>query len=104
MKKLLITGCNGQLGRALNALYEGNREYELINTDVADLDITDVEQVLKLTGQVKPYAIVNCAAHTAVDKCETDGDNAYRINAIGPRNLSIAARRYGAKMVQVSTD
>lgn len=104
MKKLLITGCNGQLGRALNALYEGNREYELINTDVADLDITDVEQVLKLTGQVKPYAIVNCAAHTAVDKCETDGDNAYRINAIGPRNLSIAAQRYGAKMVQVSTD
>ena len=54
MKKLLITGCNGQLGRALNALYEGSREYELINTDVADLDITDVEQVLKLTGQVKP--------------------------------------------------
>ena len=104
MKRLLITGCNGQLGRALNQLYEGNREYELVNTDVAELDITDVSKVLKLTQEVRPYAIVNCAAHTAVDLCETDGDNAYRINAIGPRNLSIAAQRYGAKMVQISTD
>lgn len=104
MKKLLITGCNGQLGRALNELYEGNSEYELVNTDVADLDITDVTKVLELTKEVKPYAIINCAAHTAVDLCETDGDNAYRINAVGPRNLSIAAERYGAKMVQVSTD
>ena len=104
MKRLLITGCNGQLGRALNQLYEGNREYELVNTDVAELDITDVSKVLKLTQEVRPYAIVNCAAHTAVDLCETDVDNAYRINAIGPRNLSIAAQRYGAKMVQISTD
>lgn len=104
MKKILITGCNGQLGRALNEIYKGNSEYELVNTDVADLDITDVTKVLALTEQVKPYAIINCAAHTAVDLCETDGDNAYRINAIGPRNLSIAAERYGAKMVQVSTD
>ena len=104
MKRLLITGCNGQLGRALNQLYEGNREYELVNTDVAELDITDVSKVLKLTQEVRPYAIVNCAAHTAVDLCETDVDNAYRINAIGPRNLSIAAQRYGAKMVQISTE
>ena len=104
MKRLLITGCTGQLGRALNQLYEGNREYELVNTDVAELDITDVSKVLKLTQEVRPYAIVNCAAHTAVDLCETDVDNAYRINAIGPRNLSIAAQRYGAKMVQISTD
>ena len=104
MTRLLITGCNGQLGRALNQLYEGNREYELVNTDVAELDITDVSKVLKLTQEVRPYAIVNCAAHTAVDLCETDVDNAYRINAIGPRNLSIAAQRYGAKMVQISTD
>lgn len=104
MKKLLITGCNGQLGRALNQLYEGSREYELVNTDVAELDITDVSKVLKLVQEVRPYAIVNCAAHTAVDLCETDRDNACRINAIGPRNLSIAAQRYGAKMVQISTD
>ena len=104
MKKLLITGCNGQLGRALNQLYKGNEEYELVNTDVEDLDITDVDKVLALVDEVRPYAIINCAAHTAVDACETQEDLAYKINAIGPRNLSIAATKAGAKMIHVSTD
>lgn len=103
MKKLLVTGCNGQLGRAINKQFE-NTEYELVNTDVSNLDITDVEAVLKFVSEVKPYAIINCAAHTAVDLCETDVDNAYKINAIGPRNLSMAAAKNGAKMVHVSTD
>ena len=104
MKKLIITGCNGQLGRAINSLLQDTREYECVNTDVDELDITDVEAVMKLVGEVKPYAIINCAAHTAVDKCEVDADNAYRINAIGPRNLSIAAAKYDAKMMHISTD
>lgn len=104
MKKILVTGCNGQLGRAINELYRENREIEMVNTDVADLDITDVDQTLKLVRQVKPYAIINCAAHTGVDACETECDSAYRINAIGPRNLSIAATETGAKMVHISTD
>ena len=59
---------------------------------------------MALAREVKPYAIINCAAHTGVDACETDVDNAYRINAIGPRNLSIAAMETGAKMVHISTD
>ncbi|MBQ8326146.1 MAG: dTDP-4-dehydrorhamnose reductase [Lachnospiraceae bacterium] len=104
MKKLIITGCNGQLGRAVNELLKDNTEYECVNTDVAELDITDMDAVNALFEEVKPYAVINCAAYTAVDKCETDKDNAYRINAIGPRNLSIAASKYDAKMVHVSTD
>lgn len=104
MKKLIITGCNGQLGRAVNELLKDNAEYECVNTDVAELDITDMDAVNALFEEVKPYAVINCAAYTAVDKCETDKDNAYRINAIGPRNLSIAATKYDAKMVHVSTD
>lgn len=104
MKKLIITGCNGQLGRAINGLLKDSTEYECVNTDVAELDITDIEAVCKLVEQERPYAIVNCAAYTAVDKCETDRDNAMRINAIGPRNLSIAASKVGAKMMHVSTD
>lgn len=103
MKKLLVTGSNGQLGRAINKQY-ANTEYELVNTDVAELDITNVDAVVKMMREVKPYAIINCAAHTGVDACETDQENAYRINAIGPRNLSIAATEVGAKMVHVSTD
>ncbi len=103
-KKLIVTGCNGQLGRAVNKIYAGQDEYELVNTDVGELDITDVDKVLAFARQVQPYAIINCAAHTAVDACETQGDLAYRINAIGPRNLSIAARETGAKLVHISTD
>ena len=104
MKKIIVTGCNGQLGRAVNELYAGSNEYELVNTDVAELDITDIDAVLGLAREVKPYAIINCAAHTGVDACETQADLAYKINAIGPRNLSIAATETGAKMVQISTD
>ena len=104
MKSIIVTGCNGQLGRAINKQLGNNSEYSLVNTDVAELDITNIDAVMKLAREVKPYAIINCAAHTAVDACETDVDNAYRINAIGPRNLSIAATETGAKMIQVSTD
>ena len=104
MKKIIVTGCNGQLGIAINKQYEGSKDIELVNTDVAQLDITNIDDVLKLARDVKPYAIINCAAHTNVNACETDVDNAYRINAIGPRNLAVAAADTGAKLVQVSTD
>jgi len=104
MKKLIITGCNGQLGKAMNEQLAGNPEYECINTDVAELDITNIDAVMKMAREVKPYAIVNCAAHTNVNACESQQDLAYKINAIGPRNLSIAATETGAKLIQVSTD
>lgn len=104
MKKIIVTGCNGQLGRAVNLHYAGVAEYELVNTDVGELDITNIDKVMDFAREVKPYAIINCAAHTNVDGCETDMDNAYKINAIGPRNLSIAATETGAKMMHISTD
>ncbi len=104
MKKIIVTGCNGQLGRALNKIYQDSTEYECVNTDVAELDITNIDDVNRLVSEVKPYAIINCAAHTNVNGCETDIDNAYKINAIGPRNLSIAAARYHAKLMHISTD
>lgn len=104
MKKVIVTGCNGQLGIAINRLYAGDEDICLVNTDVKELDITNIDKVMELVREVKPYAIINCAAHTNVNACETDIDNAYRINAIGPRNLSIAATETGAKLVQVSTD
>lgn len=104
MKKIIVTGCNGQLGRAVNLHYAGVAEYELVNTDVGELDITNIDKVMDFAREVKPYAIINCAAHTNVDGCESDMDNAYKINAIGPRNLSIAATETGAKMMHISTD
>ena len=104
MKTIIVTGCNGQLGRAINKELEGNNEYRIVNTDVGELDITNVDAVMAFARGVKPYAIVNCAAYTDVNKCESERDLAFKINAIGPRNLAIAARETGAKLVQVSTD
>jgi dTDP-4-dehydrorhamnose reductase len=102
MKKILVTGCNGQLGRAVNHILAD--KYDLVNTDVAELDITNIEFVLHLVRKVKPYAIINCAAHTAVDACESEVESAFRINALGPRNLSIAATESEAKLIHISTD
>lgn len=104
MKKILVTGCNGQLGRAINEEYNNNDDVCLINTDVAELDITDIDKVVAFVMEKKPDVIINCAAHTNVNACESQWDLAYKINAIGPRNLSIAATKAGAKMIHVSTD
>ncbi len=109
MKKIIVTGSNGQLGRAVNRLCEGSGGYELVNTDfnvpgIADLDITDLDKVMSFVNDVRPYAIINCAAHTNVDACEVQKDLAYRINAIGPRNLAIASAEAGARLVHISTD
>lgn len=109
MKRILVTGCNGQLGRAIRKEY-ANEKVSFINTDVVEgegitaLDITDISQVMELVKSEKPDVIINCAAHTNVDACETQWDLAYKINAIGPRNLSIAASEVNAKMIHVSTD
>lgn len=103
MRKILVTGCNGQLGRAINEEYQ-NEDALLINTDVAQLDITNIDKVMAFVENEQPDVIINCAAHTNVNACESQFDLAFKINAIGPRNLSIAATKVGAKMIHVSTD
>ncbi|MCR5674258.1 MAG: dTDP-4-dehydrorhamnose reductase [Lachnospiraceae bacterium] len=107
-KKLIVTGSGGQLGRAVKKRMEDR--YELVQTDVFEgeairkLDITDVDAVTALVREVRPFAVINCAAYTAVDAQEQDVDNSYRINAIGPRNLAIAAEEAGIPLVHISTD
>lgn len=103
MKKILITGCNGQLGRALNSLLK-DTDYEIINTSSADLDIRNRDAVLTLVREKKPDTIINCAAHTAVDFCESDQENAMAINGNGPKYLAEAAKEIDAELVHVSTD
>ena len=104
MKKIIITGCNGQLGKEINRYYSEKRGLQFINTDVAELDITDIDAVMELARGEQPYAIINCAAYTAVDACETNQDLAFKINVLGPRNLAIATEAVGAKLVHISTD
>ncbi len=108
MKKVLVTGCNGQLGRAIQKEYAGDVTFILTDVAVGEgitsLDITDIDAVMSLVLAQKPDVIINCAALTNVDGCEKMWDLAYKINAIGPRNLAIAATVVGAKLVHVSTD
>ena len=102
--KILITGARGQLGLELTKQLSEENKYELILTDRENLNIVDADNVNEVILSNKPDVVINCAAHTAVDLCETDIENAYKINAIGPRNLAIACEKIGAKFVQVSTD
>lgn len=103
--KVLITGGKGQLGLALrNEIREKQYPWEIISTDHETLDITDRTQVEQMLRKHQPDIVINCAAYTAVDKCEEDVDKAYRINAMGVGNLATVCESIGAKLVQVSTD
>jgi len=102
--KILITGANGQLGRELSKQYGEIKGIDLILTGKLDLDISNLNQVYSFVNENKPDIIINCAALTAVDVCESQIEMAYKINTIGPKNLAIAANQIGAEIVQVSTD
>lgn len=106
--KILVTGCQGQLGRELCRQLEARnrkrQEFYVVATDVDTLDITDAQQVKNVVEREKPDVIINTAAYTKVDACETDEQTAFRVNAHGARNLAVAAFNIGAKILQVSTD
>lgn len=99
--KILITGANGMLAKAVK---EELKENELVCTDVEELDITNLEAVRLYTKKVKPDYIINCAAYTAVDKAEEQEELVYKINAIGSKNLAIATQENNAVLVHISTD
>jgi dTDP-4-dehydrorhamnose reductase len=99
MTRYLITGAAGMLGRDLQAALDGR---DVTALDRTELDITDQEAVL--AAVVGYDIIINAAAYTNVDAAETDEDAAYSINAIGPRNLALAAATTSARLVQISTD
>ena len=95
MSKILITGSKGQLGTELSKLLP-----DAILTDHEVLDITDQKAVDDFIKANDIGTIINCAAYTAVDKCEEQEELAYKINVEGPRNLAMS----GAKIVHISTD
>ncbi len=102
--KVLITGSKGQLGLEVASQLNKRSGFDLVLTDLTELDITRIDSVMQAIKEIKPEVIINCAAYTAVDNCETNVDTAYRINAIGPRNLAIASLETGSRLVHVSTD
>lgn len=108
MKKLLLTGANGQLGRALQNEYRSDAEFIL--TDMADdgaikkLDISDLAAVRECILDTRPDVVINCAAMTNVDGCEDNIEAAYTANAAGPRNLAIVTGQEHIKLIHISTD
>ena len=103
MRKIWISGANGQIGKALNDIINP-MEYEVFDTDIEDLDITDIHEVFRFIEISRPDIIINCSAVTDIATCEEDPKYAFKVNALGARNLSIAAKKLEAKMVQISTD
>ena len=103
MLKVWIVGSGGQIGSAINEVLDP-LEIEVFNTDKDELDITETDEVLNFGEVNRPDVIINCAAITDTELCEREPELAYRVNALGARNLSIVARKIGAKMVQLSTD
>lgn len=101
---ILITGCNGQLGNEMQRLQAEHPEHNWINTDVAELDITDQAAIEKLVEEREIDGIVNCAAYTAVDKAESDKELCELLNSIAPAYLAGAVGMRGGWIIQVSTD
>lgn len=102
--RVLITGAGGQVGRELVERFVARDRHEVLGLSHSDLDIADRDAVLGAITGTQPDLIINPAAWTAVDACESDPDRAYRSNALAVRHLADAARRVGAHVVHISTD
>src|SRR5262245_20089552 len=98
--KVLIAGASGQLGLAIQEL----SKHEFIALPHSQLDITKLDEAREAITAHRPDIVVNAAAYTNVDAAETDRDGAYRLNALGPRNLALITPRMNIPLLHVSTD
>ena len=99
--KILITGGKGMLGRTLQRELA---EHEIVVADLPEWDITDDEGFVAKVSEVKPDLIVHCAAMTKVDDCESNRELAFKLNETGSRNVALAAKVAGARLMAISTD
>lgn len=107
--KILVIGSHGMLGKDLvnrlsNLSDQKNPGNEVIAADREHVDITHGEDTSKFITQVKPDVIVNCAAFSNVDACETEISEAFAVNADGARNVALAGKQTGTKVIHISTD
>ncbi len=100
--KVVITGAGGMLGQALQK--QLSEKYEIIALSREKLDITNYSAVKECLTAYRPEVVINAAAFTNVDGCESEQDTAFLVNAVGPRNLAIVCNEMNASLVQVSTD
>ena len=101
---ILVTGCNGQLGNEIQLLEREYPQHQWYNTDVQELDITDVNAIRQFVLEHQIDGIINCAAYTAVDKAEEQEELCTKLNAEAPAYLASAVGSRGGWMIQISTD
>ena len=101
--RVLVTGAAGMVGRAVSEHCRSCGD-EVFDYNRAGLDISDAQRVLETVERDRPEAVINCAAWTDVDGCESDRARAQAANAAGPENLAKASRQAGAVLVTISTD
>lgn len=102
-ERIWIAGAQGQVGSAFTQLLD-TVELEVLLTDKSDVDVTNMDEVRKYAEMNRPDVIINCTGIGGIEYCQQHSDLAYKVNAIGARNLSVAARSVHGKMVQLSTD
>ncbi len=100
--KIALIGAKGMLGRELEAALNPN--HEVISWDIQEIDITDRPGTLTKLKDLRPDLILNSAAFVDVDKCESEPDTAWRINALGSQNLALAAEEVQSALLYISTD
>lgn len=101
--KVLVTGASGQLGCDVVLLLK-KEGHDVLACDRDQMDITNQVQCNDVISSYHPEVIIHCAAYTAVDIAEADIDGAYKVNAVGTRNVTVAAEKVGAKLIYISTD
>lgn len=102
--KVLVTGARGQVGSATVEQFSTDGKNDVVALQHSDLDISSRNDVLVAATQIQPDVIVNAAAMTNVDACESEIDQAFAINALGVRNLADAAKVCGSHLIHISTD
>lgn len=103
VKRILITGGDGQVGREFAELPAADK-IDLIRVNRAQLDVTDAASIKRIIELYQPHALINSAAYTAVDRAETETEQAYAINCEAARLLAIACREHKVKLLHISTD
>lgn len=104
MARILVTGSKGQLGTELHLMMPEYPQHQFTFTDYTDLDITNAGAVQSFLAAHHFEYIINCAAYTAVDKAESDMENAFRLNAEAVGVLAKAAQEHGTRLIHISTD
>ncbi len=104
MKRILVTGANGQLGKSIQKIQSTYPQLSFLFAPSQELDITNEEQVNTFFRENPIDVCVNCAAYTAVDKAESEMDKAQTVNVDGAKNLARSCKKHDATLVQISTD